>query len=221
LYAVTTSPSTTTTYGTGSPIVAPITVESATTFQVTAVNDKGSSASASSSSLTSSNSYSSIATYTIGSGGAASITFSNIPQNYKHLQIRYSARMAGSGDQLRCQFNGDTSNVYNEREMTGNMSVVYAGSNINQSSIIFVGFMSGSAHTASSFGVGVVDILEYASVNRVKTTRTITGYNSNGSGLSAYLSGAWNSVAPIHSITLFPSSTGFVQNSHISLYGIA
>ena len=37
------------------------------------------------------NSYESIATVTVGSGGSSSLTFSSIPATYTHLQIRYMA----------------------------------------------------------------------------------------------------------------------------------
>ena len=40
--------------------------------------------------------FESIATAVVDSSGASSITFSNIPQTYKNLQIRYIARNQGS-----------------------------------------------------------------------------------------------------------------------------
>ena len=40
--------------------------------------------------------YESIASTTVGSGGVSTITFSSIPDTYKHLQIRYTARVTGS-----------------------------------------------------------------------------------------------------------------------------
>jgi hypothetical protein len=49
-----------------------------------------------SSKLTVSNSYESIATTTVGSGGSATVTFSSIPATYKHLQVRTLIRSAGS-----------------------------------------------------------------------------------------------------------------------------
>ena len=52
-----------------------------------------------------------IQSITVGSLGASSVTFSNIPQGYKHLQIRGVARTAydGAYDALFMQFNGDAS----------------------------------------------------------------------------------------------------------------
>jgi hypothetical protein len=64
--------------------------------------------------------------------------------------------------------------------------------------------------------------LDYASVNKNKTVRTLTGIDNNGSGFLTVFSGAWlNSSSPVNSITLVPQSTyNFVQYSQFSLYGI-
>ena len=57
-------------------------------------------------------SYDSIATTTVGAGGASSVTFSSIPQTYTHLQLRYfggnNANPGGSGF---VSFNGDTTDA--------------------------------------------------------------------------------------------------------------
>ena len=44
----------------------------------------------------STNSFESIQTVTVGSGGQSSISFSSIPSTYKHLQLRCFAAGAGS-----------------------------------------------------------------------------------------------------------------------------
>jgi len=94
-YAVTDNNSVTT-YGASSPIIAPVTLGSATTYTVKAINSLGSASAAINPSVTSSNSFASIATVTLASA-ASPIVFTNIPQNYTHLQLRTSLRNTNSG----------------------------------------------------------------------------------------------------------------------------
>ena len=50
--------------------------------------------------------YKLIETVTVGSGGAASIEFSSIPQTYTDLKVVYSLRSTNSSVILDIQFNG-------------------------------------------------------------------------------------------------------------------
>ena len=218
-YVVTSTPAGSTTYGQSSPIVTPAVLGTSYTYQVASVNALGTSISAASSALTTANSYASIATFAISSN-TSSITFANIPQNYSHLQIRWLGRLSTATDQVRCYFNNDTSVLYAGHELTGNGSAASAANAINQSYIPILGFVNQSGGITNSFGVAVSDILDYTSVSKYKTTRTLTGYDNNGSGLASSFSGMWQSFAPITSITL-TSASNFVQYSHFALYGIA
>jgi len=61
------------------------------------------------------NSYESIQSVSVGSGGTASITFSSIPSTYTHLQVRgilQSARPTFSRDEYKIRINSDTGNNY-------------------------------------------------------------------------------------------------------------
>ena len=62
--------------------------------------------------------YDSIATSTVGAGGAASIVFSSIPSTYTHLQIRGIVRISAIAE-MRMQFNGDTATNYSWHELSG------------------------------------------------------------------------------------------------------
>jgi hypothetical protein len=98
---------------TGSSATSPITVTGLTngtayTFTVTATNANGTSAaSAASNSVTpaAAGAWDSIATIN-GNGSASSISFTSIPQTYKHLVIRYAVRRAsGQGGGLTMTYN--------------------------------------------------------------------------------------------------------------------
>jgi hypothetical protein len=161
--------------------------------------------------------YESIATVTVGSGGAANVEFTSIPGTYTHLQVRGIARTdaAVSLGSWRIQFNGDTGANYKGHYLYGDGSAVGSGG----ASYIQVGIESGASATASIFGAGVLDILDYANTNKNTVTRSISGTDLNGSGEFDLLSGLWLNTAAVTSIKLFPATGNFVQYSHFALYG--
>jgi len=73
--------------------------------------------------------FESIATVTVGSGGASYAEFTSIPSTYTHLQIRTMARgtRADVGDGLILQFNGDTASNYSSHYLYANGASVFAG----------------------------------------------------------------------------------------------
>lgn len=169
--------------------------------------------------------FESIATVTVGSGGAASATFSSIPATYKHLQIRILARTDRSGvdvDNIKINFNSDTgSNYYKAHTLFGDGSAVYA--NAEGSGTYTKAFRFSTNNVASSiFGVGIVDILDVDSTNKNKTIRSLGGFDKNGAGEVWFTSGMWFATpAAITSIVLAPEAgSNFVQYSHFALYGI-
>jgi len=162
--------------------------------------------------------YDSIATTTV-STATASITFSSIPATYTHLQVRFIASMTASGpDDLKIRFNGDTASNYTRHYLYGSGSTAGAGAS---ASIAFGAIgVNTLPTTASTFGAGVVDILDYANTNKYKTLRALAGYDANGSGYIALSSSLWQSSSAITSIELFPISSTFPQYSSFALYGI-
>ena len=167
-------------------------------------------------------SFESIATTTVGSGGSSSITFSSIPATYKHLQIRYMARTdrANNEDIVLVRFNSDTGSNYSRHYMFGNGSSVGTGGGASQTYILTDG-CTGASTTASVFGCGVLDVLDYADTNKYKTLRGLTAYDRNGGGLVVMNSGNWRSTSAITSITITSfNSANFVQYSQFALYGI-
>ena len=170
-----------------------------------------------------------ISTITVGSAGAASVTFSSIPQTYTHLQVRafsksnYSAGTDLDGCSLR--FNSDSGSNYADHWIIANGSAVNAGGDINRSYMALYQ-QNNNTYSVSSFAVGIIDILDYTNTNKFKTTRTLGGSDTNGTGnekgsLSLW-SGLWRSTSAITSITLQSGAMnrGFPQYSQFALYGI-
>ena len=172
----------------------------------------------------SASSYESIATVTVGSGGAADVTFSSIPSTYTHLQIRGIGRSTAAQNfaGLRMQVGNssiDTGSNYSEHVLYGDgSSVAAAGSgNISQMNI---GVVSAANDTASSFAGLVLDLLDYANTNKYKTTRSLGSVDLNGSGAVEYHSSGWRSTSAITTVKLFATAGNFAQHSTFALYGI-
>lgn len=153
--------------------------------------------------------FESIATVTVGAGGATSISFSSIPSTYKHLQLRCYA-VVGSGTNFNMRYNSDTGANYAYHQIYGTGATVGTG---NSASITNIPFMY-----QGGVGATIVDILDYSSSNKNKTSRSLDGYDANGSGSIAFWSGLWMSTSAINSLTIQGGT--FNQNSVFALYGI-
>jgi hypothetical protein len=165
-------------------------------------------------------SYDSLATVTVPSGGVASITFAGIPTGYKHLQIRAIGKSSTTSDQdLYWRYNGDTSAAYSIHYLLGNGSGAFAAGAGSNTFIRTNSFATRSTYT-SMYGATVIDILDYASSSKNKTSRHLTGSDNNGSGQVVFDSGCWYNTAPITSILLYPGSGNFAEYSSFALYGI-
>lgn len=154
-----------------------------------------------------------IATTLVGSGGASSITFSNIPQGYTHLQVRASFT---SSDSVYCSINNDTTSTnYYGHWLYGSGASVVAGANQNR-------WFSHEVSTNSSYPDGLIaDFLDYTNQNKYKTVRILTGWDGNGSGQIEFASMLWMNTSPITSLLISPASgAGFTQYSRFSLYGL-
>lgn len=154
-----------------------------------------------------------IATTLLGTT-ATTITFSNIPQGYKHLQIRAIAKASGTNFNPKMQFNGDTGSNYSWHYIYGDGSTTVSSGGANQA-FIYNSIISTNTSIYNGF---IIDILDYANVNKFKTTRELSGVDRNGGGEIALWSGNWRNTAPITSITF--SNGTFDTNTRFSLFGI-
>jgi hypothetical protein len=161
------------------------------------------------------NSYESIATVTVGAGGASSINFSSIPSTYKHLQIRGILKETVAQNWSSITFNGDASSStnYSAHQLNGNGSSASASA---QTSGMGLQHIVGT----SEFGAYITDVLDYADTNKYKTIRSLGGFDANGSGQLALTSGSWRSTTAVNQLTVYAGSGVFVQYSSFALYGI-
>ena len=158
----------------------------------------------------------------VGSGGAASIEFTAIPQTYTDLKVVLSARTDSSTfgvvDTAIIYFNTDTASTtnYTSRTLYG------AGSGSGASDVVKRGaFTTGATATASTFGSVQYYIPNYtAAVNKSVSIDGVSENNATAAyqGIHAWL---WSDTDAIDTITLKPETGGdFVQYSSATLYGI-
>jgi hypothetical protein len=174
------------------------------------------------------NSFFSIETVTLGSA-QSTVTFSNIPQTYTHLQIRASYQTSRGTyplDKIFIRFNSDTASNYSSHNFKGDGGGAYSGA--ENTDKITDGDMSSTTAASGGlvFGALVMDILDYANTNKYKTTRGIVGFDTNGTvagygGRVGLISGNWRSTSAITSITFtVDNAANYSANSKFALYGI-
>ena len=170
--------------------------------------------------------FESIATVTVGSGGSATAVFDNIAGTFQHLHLRYVVRGTRSGsatDGIYLQYNTDTSsaNYVRYHGLAGNGSSANAstqGSGVAAQNLL--ANVTAADATASIFGAGTVDILDYANTSKYKTIRNFGGQDRNGAGNVELNSGLWMSTAAITKITVGATAGNLAEFSTIALYGI-
>lgn len=163
-----------------------------------------------------------IATTLISSTTSGGVTFSSIPATYTHLQARF-VTFADNGYPLVIRFNGDTSSIYSEHDLTGNRSSVTSTSTSGTSGTFAYIFGNRAQHNGGTTipAVGIVDILDYANTNKYKTARTFSGIVNSSTYEVGLWSANWRSTSAITSVS-FNALAGwnFYSGTRISLYGV-
>jgi hypothetical protein len=160
-----------------------------------------------------------ISTITVGAGGAAAFTFSNIPQSFTDLLLVASVRIGTTtgntwGD-AGLTFNG-VATGYSGMMLYGTGSG--AGSVIEGTSSYIVVRVQSNDGSANVFSNTSLHIPNYTSANSKSISYDSVTENNATSSIQTISTGLWNNTAAITSLTL--STTTFVQNSTVSLYGI-
>ena len=171
----------------------------------------------------STNSFESIQTVTVGSGGQSSISFSSIPSTYKHLELRCIARDGGTSNDtssFKMTFNSDTTSTYARHYLYGEGSSASSGFN-QLTGFMYMGCIVQNGATASVFGSSLISIIDYQNTNKYKTVKCLAGADWNGTGNITFSSGLWQSTSAITNISITSSSaTNFAQYSSFALYGV-
>lgn len=149
------------------------------------------------------------------------VNFTNIPQDYTHLQIRYRARStrAATDTQINMRFNEITTSSYSAHIVYGDGSSAASAAYANNTFINMNDIPAANA-TSNTFNATIVDILDYKDTSKFKTVRSLIGRDINGSGLVMLHSGVFLSTNAITAIKFYPAADSFAANSRFSLYGL-
>jgi hypothetical protein len=162
----------------------------------------------------------------ISTGSTALFSFTNIPQTFTHLQVRWYARSLGSGvysEQFTYFINNDRSSIYTSHTLWGDgSSALSINELLNASYVTLVGTSMPNANSiANAFGVVTMDILDYTNTNKNKTIRSFLGWDLNGSGLTGLSSALYTTTNAINRIDLgVASGSNYAAGSRADLYGI-
>lgn len=158
---------------------------------------------------------------TTPAAGTTSVLLSSIPGTYKHLQVRFMMRRNAAGScQVYLRPNADTTATNKAYHyLRGNGSTV-TGAGVASTARIYLGEATSSTQSSGIFGVGIVEILDYASTSIYKTVRSLNGYDANGSGFIHVSSGLWQSTAAITSLEFEFAGDATETGATFALYGI-
>jgi hypothetical protein len=165
--------------------------------------------------------YEAIATVTVGSGGASTVTFSSIPGTYTDLKLVYSARATNTNiisvDYILV--NGSSSGISNK------FLYAYGNSPGSSTQANGIGVINESGSTANTFSNNEIYIPNYASSNAKSMSSDNSNENNGTVGGNYMFAVLSTSTSAITSITIQPEIAGInpnpiVQHSTFYLYGI-
>jgi len=163
------------------------------------------------------NTYSLIASSTVGAGGAANIDFTSIPQAYTDLCLKVSARGLASGYSMYLAINGSLANQTRRILYTDNGSSALSYND----STAAPGWVNLATWTASTFSNQEIYIPNYTSGNnKTYSSDAVTENNATtvAMGMFAVL---WSQTAAINQLTITTDSgNNLAQYTTAYLYGI-
>ena len=168
------------------------------------------------------NTFTLIASSTVGSGGATTIDFTSIAATWTDLVLKFSFRTPNGGanyDRCDLQFNGDTGNNYSNRLLYGTGSSAGSDNSSASNSIRFF-YANAGASTSSTFSNGEIYIPNYAGSTQKSASMDSVTENNATAAIAALNAGLWTGTSAITSIKIFDNSSTFSQYSTAYLYGV-
>lgn len=162
--------------------------------------------------------------------GAGTVTFSNIPQTYQHLQLRLLIRSDNAFSSVSVPVmrfnNSSTSSTYRTHRLYGDgVSAIAEAPAQAQSQ--FNDLLAGTSAEAAAniMGVAIIDIHDYANTSKNTTVRVFTGHSLNSTETTwervQLASGVWLNTSAVTEINLImDQAAGWGSQSRLSLYGI-
>jgi hypothetical protein len=159
------------------------------------------------------NTFTLIASSTVGAGGAASIDFTSIPSTYTDLVLKVSARDGDSNWVLNMKFNGTNGS---SRYLQGEGASASSGTQSNMRFIV-----DSAGGTANTFGNAEIYIPNYTSSNYKSVSIDSVSEANATIEYMRMVAALWSSTSAINQITLLDVVSGNIpQYSTAYLYGV-
>ena len=161
-----------------------------------------------------------IETIEVGSGGAASIEFTSIPQDGVDLMLKVSARSDRALwlDTMTLRFNSDSGSNYNWLRLSGNGSSPGSGSSTGTTNIEFN--IAADTATSGTYGSWSAHISNYTSTTNKSVSRDEVTENNATSAIQAIYAASYTTSSPITSIQLGAGVGDYMEFTTASLYKI-
>jgi hypothetical protein len=162
------------------------------------------------------NTFELISAVTVGSGGAASIGFTSIPQTYTDLCVKYSVRFNNASPFANTvlRLNGSTSS-YTMIRLYGDGSSASTYSNTDIFDVA-----DGNTATANTFNSAEFYIPNYTGSNYKSTSGDAAMEQNSSTAQLLLTAGLWSNTAAITSLSLGNTGYNLVQYSTAYLYGV-
>lgn len=157
-------------------------------------------------------------------GGVSSVSFTSIPNTYKALLIRYSARSGrarGANGWLGYKLNNNFANWAHYVEGYSGANPLSAGYVSAPSGDTGMIAAPGTDANSNARGVGWVLIYDYATSGRTKTTLIYTGVTNDGAN-GSIIGGdfVWDTTTATSSIYFYSPDSTNLQPGRFWLYGL-
>jgi len=164
-----------------------------------------------------------IETITLANSLTASVSFSSIPSNYKHLQVRGFVRCAlGAAEvnnNLSLTINDATSGYSFHTIGNTTASTALSSTATTGAATIVAARIVGGTNNSNYFSPFIMDFPDAFSSIKNKTFLASSANLVTDARVIHYRSGLYASTSPINKLT-FGVTGNFTTNSKISLYGI-
>ena len=165
--------------------------------------------------------YQLIETITVGSGGAASIEFTGIPQDANSLVLTLSGRTDFNGNTrpIYVTINNDNTTTYQNLFLRGNGS---AADTSPVPTTLGIGLGGGNAATSTTntFSSHELTFANYAGSSQKSTSLNVVTENNAAAAEQAIWAGLWPQTSAITALKLTPLGANFVYYTTASLYKI-
>lgn len=158
--------------------------------------------------------------------GSTIVTFSSIPNTYKHLELRYQIReSANSVNTLLLRFNSISTSSYSHQRVYADGTTNFNASTISAARVASTTSINlGPDGGIGQFDIctGIITVNNYSSTSVAKTVASLQGKAGADKSVASiyYGSGGFNSTSAIDTLTILTSAGNFGSNSRFYLYGI-